>query len=117
MPIGQAVQQAAMLFAIVFLVLTLLYFCIVVIFGAFRKFQKKPAAQGGIAPSPTPDDVQDATIASTYTGKLRLKNVDEQTAAMVMAIVSDESGIPLSELQFKSISLIDSPAQAKEESA
>jgi hypothetical protein len=31
--------------------------------------------------------------------------VDEPTAAMIMAIVSDESGIPLSELVFKSISL------------
>jgi hypothetical protein len=36
-------------------------------------------------------------------GNLKLHNVDEQTAAMIMAIVSDESGIPLSELQFKSI--------------
>jgi hypothetical protein len=32
--------------------------------------------------------------------------VDEPTAAMIMAIVSDESGIPLSELCFKSIKLI-----------
>ena len=37
------------------------------------------------------------------SGTLRLKNVDEPTAAMIMAIVSDESGIPLSELCFKSI--------------
>lgn len=36
-------------------------------------------------------------------GELKLHNVDEQTAAMIMAIVSDESGIPLSELRFHSI--------------
>ncbi|MDD2502996.1 MAG: OadG family protein [Clostridia bacterium] len=41
------------------------------------------------------------------TGELRLKNVDEKTAAMIMAIVSDESSIPLSELRFKSIKLIE----------
>ncbi len=41
------------------------------------------------------------------SGTLRLKNVDEPTAAMIMAIVSDESGIPLSELCFKSIRLVE----------
>lgn len=40
------------------------------------------------------------------SGNLKLRNVDEPTAAMIMAIVSDESGIPLSELCFKSIKLI-----------
>jgi len=41
------------------------------------------------------------------SGELKLHNVDERTAAMIMAIVSDESGIPLSELCFKSIKAID----------
>ncbi len=36
-------------------------------------------------------------------GELKLQNVDEPTAAMIMAIVSEESGIPLEELCFKSI--------------
>lgn len=39
-------------------------------------------------------------------GELRLYDVDEKTAALIMAIVSDESKIPLSQLQFKSIRLI-----------
>ena len=41
------------------------------------------------------------------SGTLKLINVDEATAAMIMAIVSHESGIPLSELCFKSIRLIN----------
>lgn len=41
------------------------------------------------------------------TGELKLKNVDEKTAAMIMAIVSHESSIPLSELRFKSIKEIE----------
>ena len=41
--------------------------------------------------------------AEFSSGELKLYNVDERTAAMVMAIVSDESGIPLAELCFKSI--------------
>lgn len=45
-----------------------------------------------------------STAADDFSaGDLKLVNVDERTAAMVMAIVSDESGIPLSELCFKSI--------------
>lgn len=40
-------------------------------------------------------------------GELKLLGVDEKTAAMIMAIVSDESQIPLSELQFKMIKAID----------
>ncbi|MDD4699438.1 MAG: OadG family transporter subunit [Oscillospiraceae bacterium] len=40
-------------------------------------------------------------------GELKLHNVDERTAAMIMAIVSDDSGIPLEELCFKSIKAKD----------
>jgi hypothetical protein len=35
-----------------------------------------------------------------------LKDVDESLAAMIIAIISDESGIPMSELQVKSIKLL-----------
>lgn len=41
------------------------------------------------------------------SGTLKLKGCDEKTAAMIMAIVSDNTGIPLSELVFKSIKLVD----------
>jgi Na+-transporting methylmalonyl-CoA/oxaloacetate decarboxylase gamma subunit len=49
-----------------------------------------------------------AADSGLSTGELKLIDVDERTAAMIMAIVSDESNIPLSELQFKSIKLLDS---------
>ena len=45
--------------------------------------------------------------AMLSTGELKLYHVDEKTAAMIMAIVSDESGIPLSELCFKSIRAVE----------
>lgn len=57
-----------------------------------------------------------ATVAKTVgetdvnafsTGELKLFNVDEKTAAMIMAIVSHESQIPLSELSFKSIKAVE----------
>lgn len=40
-------------------------------------------------------------------GTLQLENVDEPTAAVIMAIVSNQSGIPLNRLAFKSIKLIE----------
>jgi len=50
---------------------------------------------------------QTADDAGWTAGELKLIGVDEKTAAMIMAIVSDESKIPLSELQFKSIRAVE----------
>lgn len=50
---------------------------------------------------------QAADDAGWTAGELKLIGVDEKTAAMIMAIVSDESKIPLSELQFKSIRAVE----------
>ncbi len=43
----------------------------------------------------------------TSSGDLELVGVDEKTAAVIMAIVSDKSGIPLNRLQFTSITLME----------
>ena len=44
---------------------------------------------------------------SASAGSLELIGTDEKTAAVIMAIVSDKSGIPLNRLQFKSITLME----------
>jgi len=58
-----------------------------------------------------PANVQPASDASsavqTQAAGPKLINVDERTAAMIMAIVSHETKKPLSELVFKSISALD----------
>jgi len=66
------------------------------------------ALEGGRKKSKTLSDVSgtDSSLedqAEFSSGELKLYNVDERTAAVIMAIVSDESGIPLSELCFRSI--------------
>ena len=48
-----------------------------------------------------------ATEEEFSSGTLKLKGCDEKTAAMIMAIVADDTGIPLSELVFKSIKLVE----------
>ncbi len=54
-----------------------------------------PAAPAAAAPAPVP--------GGTYTGEVALLGCDEKTAAMVMAIVSHETGIPLDQLIFHKI--------------
>ena len=44
-----------------------------------------------------------APVAYVPAGSIQLIDVDEPTAAVVMALVSDQSGIPLERLAFKSI--------------
>ncbi len=47
------------------------------------------------------------TGPASSSGDLELVGTDEKTAAVIMAIVSDKSGIPLNRLQFKSITLME----------
>lgn len=110
MTILEALQRGGMLFLFVFLVLAVLY-ALVVVFSQVVKVinkagKKAPVAvAAGAAPAPDPATVAVVTPDPTgeWGGTLRLQDVDEQTAAVIMAIVSDQSGIPLSELVFKSI--------------
>lgn len=71
------------------------------IFNIFGKRREKHCAVE------VSDDSEKTALADTAAGQLKLIDVDERTAAMIMAIVSDESQIPLSELNFKYIKAID----------
>ena len=64
---------------------------------------EKPAAAPAVSEKPAAEDPGE----EFSSGTLKLKGCDEKTAAMIMAIVSDNTGIPLSELVFKSIKLVD----------
>lgn len=52
-------------------------------------------------------ELTEAADTGWTAGELKLIDVDEKTAAMIMAIISDESQIPLSQLQFKMIKALD----------
>ncbi|MDP4108746.1 MAG: OadG family transporter subunit [Bacillota bacterium] len=74
-----------------------------------KQLDKAPAPEAPASPQPAA-----AAAAQPYAPQalrqeqsLELYNVDEKTAAIIMAVVSDESGIPLGELSFKSIKAID----------
>lgn len=94
---------------VVFSVLALLFVIIRVFSFAIGKFTDRETAgvpQMELPQKPAAADSVPTEEEVFSSGTLKLKNVDEPTAAMIMAIVSDESGIPLSELCFKSIKLI-----------
>lgn len=49
----------------------------------------------------------DEPLAKGSCGELKLINTDEREAAMIMAIVADETNTPLNELRFKSIKKVE----------
>ena len=69
--------------------------------GAVSKKSAAPAAE---APAPA---AAPAVAPAAPSAGVQLVGVDEPTAAVIMAIVSNESGIPLNRLSFKSIKITE----------
>ena len=88
--------------SIVFAVLIMLIGVIKVmeLFTNRNKQEEAVSAAPVTAPMPAP---QSAKPAPGTAGELKLYNVEERDAAMVMAIVADKLGKPLNELRFISI--------------
>ncbi len=104
MGIGDAGIAAVMGYAVVFVGLILLM-CVVLLMGkAMAGTNKKaevkaPAAQA----APAAPAVPPAPPAPGSAGEVKLFDVPDKEAAMIMAIVADKMGKPLNELRFKSI--------------
>ncbi len=96
-PIGTAALIVALGMAVVFFGLILLMF-VTKIAGAIinRKNTAAPAA------APAAPAVPNAPAPGS-AGKIALHNVPDKTAAMLMAIVADRTGMPLNQLRFISI--------------
>lgn len=111
MSIIDAILVGLFVMAIVFAVLVALSFMIDAISFVMKKLEphmnkaedKKTEAKA-IAES---ESVGIKQNSNTSVGKLKLSGVDEKTAAMVMAIISDELDTPLAQLDFVSIRALD----------
>ena len=90
---------------VVLLELGLLAVCIVLIGKIINVFLNK----GNKKQQATVEAKADVLPEVTTIGdrKVKLINVDEKSAAMVMALVSHETDIPLDRLDFKSIKKVD----------
>ena len=97
--IPESLKYALIGFFIVLIVLAALMGVIYLLSYIVRKFDsmKKPAAASAAASESEP------ALAPGSSGNVKLYNVDDRTAAMVMAIVADEMQTPLNELKFISI--------------
>ena len=87
-------------FCLVLLVLAVLMGFIYLLSYVVRKFDGRK--KGTTAPA-APTESGATELAPGSSGNVKLYNVDDRTAAMVMAIVADEMQTPLNELKFISI--------------
>lgn len=87
---------------IVFLMLLCLCGLIILVSRGVRLFGNV-TNQGLAAPLPASASMNAPRPAPVVAAPVALIGVDDLTAACIMAIVSDETGISLSQLQFKSI--------------
>ena len=111
-PVGDALLYALFTIGIVFGALLIIFICIKIFSAILSAFDHKKdtstEAPAAAAATTVPAAPKAAAPEEEFSsGTLKLKGCDEKTAAMIMAIVSDNTGIPLSELVFKSITLVE----------
>ncbi|MGN1419153.1 MAG: OadG family protein [Acutalibacteraceae bacterium] len=112
MPLGQTVLTALLGIGTVLLILAVIAVLIMVVSKFVRlieqKFSKEKPEEKIPALNGETDDsskVQKLPVNQSQ-GELTLIGTDEKTAAVIMALVSYQSGIPLNRLCFKSIKLL-----------
>ncbi len=112
MDLGQTLLISVVGFGIVFLVLG---FLAIFVFGMGKVFDiigKKKEAKEAAAAAPVTAPAQAPVTgtplpANQSIGDLTLINTTEEEAAVIMAITSDKSGIPLNRLKFNTIKLME----------
>lgn len=97
----------------VFLVLSLMILMIYLLAAAARVIAKPPAMPAAL-PEALPETEaapgRAPAVSPADPFSLKLIDVDEKTAALIMAIVCDEIGAPPGELYFKSVRLLQDQA-------
>lgn len=108
---SEMLMNAGIVMLVVFGVLFIMYILISIagkILATATKDSGKPESKtAGAIAAPVAAAAAPAAEEEFSSGTLKLKGCDEKTAAMIMAIVADDTGIPLSELVFKSIKLVE----------
>lgn len=112
MEISEVLTIALVGLLTVMAILALIAVCIIVISKIIRlienKSKKNKAVKLPESGAEQPAVSQGTPLPESKSiGSLELVGTDEATAAVIMAIVSDKSGIPLNRLVFKSIRLME----------
>ena len=109
MPLSDALATSVIGIVTVMIILAIISLLIILVSKVIRAIEgaatKKAPETPVVATPAAPAGVP--MPAGMNQGELELINTDEKTAAVIMAIVSDKSGIPLNRLSFKSIKLVE----------
>lgn len=97
--VGDASLAAVLGYGVVFLGLILLMIVVTILGKAMNKKAQKAAPAAPVAEAAPAA----AAAVSGTAGEVKLFDVPDRTAAMIMAIVAEQTGRPLNELRFKSI--------------
>ena len=105
MPVGEALVYALLGYVVVFFGISLLMAVVMIMGKIFIAKDKKAAAAKAAAPTSAAAAPAEAPkpTAPGSAGELKLHDVEPKIAAMLMAIVADKMGKPLTELRFISI--------------
>lgn len=105
--VGTGAVIAVLGYAVVFLGLVMLL-AVVTVMGKVMAGRRKavPAAAPVPEPAPAPTPVERPKAKGT-AGQLKLYNVSERDAALIMAIVAHKLGRPVNELRFRSIKEVE----------
>ncbi len=107
MTVGQSLEMALLGFCVVFFMLLLLFVVITILSKVVSSMEKKPeAAPAAAAPAAPVEAPKAEAPKGPFGGEIKLLGLDEKTAACIMAIVSDQTQIPLDQLIFKSIKAV-----------
>ena len=102
LPISDAVIAAILGYVVVFIGLALLM-VVILIMGKIMVSRKQAAAAAPASAAPAPAEAPKRPAAPGSAGEIKLYDVPDKEAAMVMAIVANKMQKPLNELRFKSI--------------
>ncbi len=100
MPLGEAVAVSFIGITTVIAILAVIALLIILVSKAIRSAEAAFSSKGE---KKAPEQLAAVTAAP----QVELINTDEKTAAVIMAIVAQKSGIPLERLRFISIKLIE----------
>ena len=111
MPLGEAIVRSLIGITTVVCILAVIAVLIILVSKVIRAVEgvaAKKAPEAPVVAAPAASAPAGVPMpAGMNQGELELINTDEKTAAIIMAIVSDKSGIPLNRLSFKSIKLVE----------
>lgn len=105
MSIGEAGITALFGYAVVFAGLLMLM-CVICCMGAFFRSKETKSAENttpAVIPEAKPEPVEEKPVAKGSAGHIKLYDVPDKEAAMIMAIVADTMKKPINELHFISI--------------